>query len=348
MTFFIIWNDRTTAVSWVTAHMMCISIGYSVGPLILAQFLDENHRENTSEAYVNITRTDITRDYSGHFMYAFMIAGGLAFCVGLVFITTYCINISRFYSHGNIKANTEKRKEQYSISIRLIALCILYVLMNWSSVVYSGTGYAAYLTSYTVEELGMTKRQGAYLTSMFNAVKCFSRFCGIFLTRWFSFVHVLYFSIGLACVAYFSLAIFVNSFPQMIWIGTIFGALGCGNVFPMGLGWAERMLGNTRLPGILYGIGYKVSEVTAPIIIGNLFQYAYPDSYLYAVAGSAAACMISMIWMSILGRKGQQTTCMHEALIGEKTPLLDDQESQSCSAEATAQDNASTEAVMAK
>lgn len=194
--------------------------------------------------------------------------------------------------------------------------------------VYVGaeTGYAAYVTAFSVIELGSTEARGQWLTSIFWAAITAGRFASIWLSAVLSPGTFLRLSMGVSALSSLILIGAARSEGGLWFFSIVFG-LAMAPVFPTVLSLVESYFPVLGKYATVLMIGSAGGEMVIPAIIASSFggaaeeatvadgaasgPAANPRALLYIVA---AACSVNFGALFVLQRLGAQAARNHAAL----------------------------------
>jgi fucose permease len=194
--------------------------------------------------------------------------------------------------------------------------------------VYVGaeTGYAAYVTAFSVIELGSTEARGQWLTSIFWAAITAGRFASIWLSAALSPGTFLRLSMGVSALSSLILIGAARSEGGLWFFSVVFG-LAMAPVFPTVLSLVESYFPVLGKYATVLMIGSAGGEMVIPAIIASSFggaaeeaatadgaasgAAANPRALLFIVA---AACSVNFGALFVLQRQGAQAARNHAAL----------------------------------
>ncbi len=144
------------------------------------------------------------------------------------------------------------------------------------------TGYGGWIFTYTIEMKLGDPAAAAYLTSIFWGTLTFGRFLAILLAVRFPPRTILLWDLIGIFIGLGTILLWPYS-KTALWIGTAVFGLSIASIFPMNLAWAEQNMSITGRVNGLFFMSASAGGMLFPILCGQLFAYAGPQTIMQAI-----------------------------------------------------------------
>jgi FHS family Na+ dependent glucose MFS transporter 1 len=225
--------------------------------------------------------------------------------VSFMALVTCCLERPKRLSAQNVDMDGQYiiKKETMGFRIQiLVLLAIFFFLYVGMEVAYGGL-----IMIFSVKQLGWSKEEGTWLTSVFWGSFAASRGAAIFISRWCSPAVMLIADLLLCAISMIGLLMTLESNPTMLWYCTAVLGVGMASIFPTGITWAERYLRVTGKAASVFVVGSALGEMAIPALVGFLFNSKSPKWLLYIVlAGTIASTIVYIIMQNLASNMGER------------------------------------------
>lgn len=311
---------------YMQAMHFAFAVGGIVSPLVMAPFLAvENNADygypNTTSQYTKTNVSKYVDIYSNNrsimlqnlsnvvfnqktskVYIPYSISGILAFTSALSFIFVY-LKSRRLFRNKTVRQKTIRNVRQLTRFTKLFILFIFSIIFLLYTAMEDTVG--AFVTTFCVEQMGMTKTEGSYVTSFFWSFFAFGRLTGILagkLLRSIPLVAIYSTSLMLSFVL-LALAPFINS-QATVWVSTAFTGLAMSILFPVLFTWTEEdfLLVNGKIAS-LFIVMSTAGSIASPAALGYLIEEVSSMWYAYILLGESIGVVIFFAIAVLLKKK---------------------------------------------
>ncbi|XP_028514987.1 major facilitator superfamily domain-containing protein 4A isoform X2 [Exaiptasia diaphana] len=203
---------------------------------------------------------------------------------------------------------TEPKEAEHSVSLfNSPNRCKIFGISLWTCLLvflYDGMQgtYGGYIYTYAVKSsLKMKPAQGAFLTSIFWGSLALGRLISIPIAMFISPAAMLFGDLAGTIAASFLMLIFKDS-AVVLWIGTSTFGLFMSNVFPSSVALVEQYFEVTGSITCMFVVSAAIGEMVIPLIVGKVFDYIGPISFLAEGCILCVAALGSLLAVLIIGK----------------------------------------------
>ena len=298
-------------------------VGASLSPLIVQGFVSSRNHDKGS-THVNHTVSNHTHPSSNltsfwndsvhkeicnscahqksqNVAVAFLIVGGVCLLLTLPLILIAWKN-RKSCSHEQVKENLKFQDKSPRGHLSKVAYFFLLVLLCLYCICYLANELiiGSYLTTWAVQSLSWTTREGALLMTAFWVPYSINRLIGIPVAAICSPRHMSYVGITAIFASFLILTVFYSKNNMVIWVCA--AGVGAGLSWPYAamLTWLAGHITISNRVSALIQCANAVGRLVSPKVTGYLMEQHHPDWMLYLGTGTAAFIILIYICMEIL------------------------------------------------
>ena len=254
--------------------------------------------------------------------YAYLIAGGFLLLTGLAFLILYLTGSQPICIHKKEEQNPEESSKIEGNKVLFTTFVVLVFIFYW---MYCNLelSYSYYLTSYTVDELGWSKTDGASLTSVFWGTFTFGRIIGIFIVKYLSTELLLLCNTALTIFSLIPVVFFANAHVSVMWISTVLFGLFISTIYASGLTFSDMYVSFSGGIGSIFVAAGSLGALTGPIFIVPLFNSYGMQVFVILLFISAILQFLVFLCAWLVGKKkGKRKYYIAFETTRENHPLL--------------------------
>ena len=267
------------------------------------------HINNTSDSY-QLTSNHGNRNHDNsnaetNIFTAYLIIGIISIVSWVSFV--FIIGGSQYKSC--LKTKTQKKaEEQQEIGTKpvnasfripfLIGIFFFYIAYPLLE-----ANYGNFLLAYAVEGLGWSKAMGANVTSLYWASYMVGRGLGIIAVKRLSPQVWLGTCCTLSVVSLLPLLLFVDIYPNVLWISSAAIGLTMSPIWATGITWTERYVKVSSGTGAIFLTASAIGEMLGPVLLSFLYKSFGIVSFVYIMFSSTCLVLVFYVILQIAGLK---------------------------------------------
>ena len=254
--------------------------------------------------------------------YAYLISGGFLLLAGLAFLVLYVTGSRPICIHKKEEQNPEELTKIEGNKILFVTFVVLVFIFYW---MYCNLelSYSYYLMSYTVDELGWSKTDGASLTSVFWGTFTFGRIVGIFIVKYISTELLLLCSTILTILSLIPIVFFAHVHFSVMWISTVLFGFFISTIYASGLTFSDMYVSFSGGIGSVFVAAGSLGGLTGPIIVVPLFSSYGMKVFVVLLLVSAVLQFLVFLGAWFVGKKkGKRNVYTTIKATQENQPLM--------------------------
>ncbi|XP_052094403.1 sodium-dependent glucose transporter 1B-like [Mytilus californianus] len=316
----------------VSPYMQAMHFAFAAGgiasPLVTAPFLTEQYDNGVNSSMINQTslvmqtenvRTDnisfhmnnittVNRSTTFHtqknslIYIPYTISGVLAMSSSVSFLIVY-IKSRRLAKRHTDEVNIDRNERRLSFPVKLVILTIMSIIFLLYTAMEDTIG--AYVATFCVEQMNMTKEEGSYVTAVFWTFFAFGRLSGIPISNIVKSIPLIgiYSFILVISFLLLSFSPMINS-PVTVWISNAVTGFAMSILFPTLFTWAEEdFLLVTGKIASLFIMTSTLGSIASPAALGYLIEEVSPMWYSYILLGESVGVIIFFVIAILLKKK---------------------------------------------
>ena len=299
-----VWSaEKGEAGPYMHSIHFSFAIGAFLAPLIAIPFLGNQSQEQDGifSALTNANST-IVEDQGTQITVLYPVLGILGIVCSLCYLA-----FGFFVQGARMKNSTREMVQVEENPQHTFATKLLLATMALFFFFYVGAEvtYGVYVAVFVVEcRLKLTKKIGAQITAIFWGFFALMRFLSIFAAIYLQPSIIMVFSCAASIIASIGLAIFAETYPAVLWIGSGILGFGMASIYATGLLWLESHMKITNRVGAVLTVAGSVGADVFPIILGQ-FVETIPMILMYITCGTVSLSSCIFILAIVLGKKVQ-------------------------------------------
>lgn len=302
--------------------------GGIISPLVTAPFLTEQYDNGGNSSIINQSSlvmqtgniqldnisyhlnnlTTVERNTTfhtskdSHIFIPYTISGVLAMSSSVSFLLVY-IKSRRLAKRHIDEVKIDRNERRLSFLVKLVILTIMSIIFLLYTAMEDTIG--AYVATFCVEQMAMTKEDGSYVTAVFWTFFAFGRLTGIPISNIVKSIPLvgIYSSLLVISFLLLSFSPMINS-SVTVWISTAVTGFAMSILFPTLFTWAEEdFLLVTGKIASLFIMTSTLGSITSPAALGYLIEEVSPMWYSYILLGESVGVIIFFVIAIILKKK---------------------------------------------
>ncbi len=185
------------------------------------------------------------------------------------------------------------------------------------------TTWSTFLMIYVSGHLRWTKASSANLMSVFFVAFTVPRAWNIAIARLITPSAYLWFHVILSTISIPPLIFLVHYHTAVIWVSSIFFAIGLSGLCTCNVTWVDHTFGMTSKMGSAFYFVMNLGYTTSPALVGLLLGTLGEEAILYLVQGSTILLITSLAVTQCLARqlgmKNNKEPCSQRKVFVEST-----------------------------
>lgn len=240
--------------------------------------------------------------------FAYLITGIALFLIAITFLVLYCRDKRRLTSDRGFD---ELERFKTGVTCTKVMLVLLLGVFFFCYMGLEVT-FGALVTAFAVDYNKWSKDQGAMAAAIFWGSLATGRGLSIFLSRCCGPTAMLVFDLIFMIIGGLVLAIGVQMYDKLLWLGTLILGLGMSSAFPAGISWAEKYFHLTGKSTAVFVVGSAVGQMIIPVVTGYLYENFGAIVLMYASLTLSIINLVIFILMQCVAVNKRTTLTIHE------------------------------------
>ena len=216
----------------------------------------------------------------------YTMSGLLAFSSSVSFLIVY-IKSRKFRKKIEIRTEIERNERKLTAITKIVVLSILSIIFLLYTAIEDTVG--AYVATFCVRQMKMSKQQASYVTALFWALFAFGRLSGILIGIVVRSIPLVGIYSVLLMISFLLLS-FASSFDSqvIVWVSTAITGFAMSILFPTLFTWTEEdFLLVTGKIASLFIMTSTAGSIASPAALGYLIEEVSPMWYAYILLGES-------------------------------------------------------------